>query len=142
MQAVKSKNKFASDSEYLAIIQVDEATKSFMEEIQNDMLEGIEEPISKLEDKAEWLEGKINELGQGISTTFNSVTAVNQKVEAMPKKMERLVQAAADEQMKKISELSEDIGSVQSSNKQNVSDICRLKQDVRNLSSADDELAS
>ena len=53
MQAVKSKNKFASDSEYSAIIQVDEATKSFMEEIQNDMLEGIEEPISKLEDKAE-----------------------------------------------------------------------------------------
>ena len=142
MQAVKSKNKFASDSEYSAIIQVDEATKSFMEEIQNDMLEGIEEPISKLEYKVEWLEGEINKHEQGISTTFNSVTAVNQKVEAMPKKMEKLVQASADAQMKKIAELSEDIGSVQSSNNQNVSDICWLKQDVRNLSSADDELAS
>lgn len=124
MQAAKLKNKFASDSEYSAIIQVDEATKSFMEEIQNDMLEGIEEPISKLEYKVEWLEGEIDSLKQNSGD------------------MEKLVQASADAQMKKISELSEDIGSVQSSNNQNVSDICRLKQDVRNLSSADDELAS
>lgn len=117
MQAVKLKNKFASDSEYSAIIQVDEATKSFMEEIQNDMLEGIEEPISKLEYKVEWLEGEIDSLKQNSGDIANA-------------------------QMKKIAELSEDIGSVQSSNTQNVSDICRLKQDVRNLSSADDELAS
>ena len=117
MQAVKTKNKFASDSEYSAIIQVDEATKSFMEEIQNDMLEGIEEPISKLEDKVEWLEGEIDSFKQNSGDI-------------------------ADAQMKKIAELSEDIGSVQRSNSQNVSDICRLKQDVRNLSSADDELAS
>lgn len=129
-----SGSKKMNDSNYPTIIQVDEATKSFMEEIQNNLLGRIDEPISEIEAKIKNISEEINTIKQNVATipgaVSSTVKALNEKVDTISEKTETLLKTATDDQMKKISALSENIESIHKSNNQNADEISQLKQSV------------
>lgn len=129
-----SDSKKTNDSNYPTIIQVDEATKSFMEEIQNNLLDGIDRPISEIEDKIENISEEIKTIKQNVATipdaVSSTVKALNKKVDTISEKTETLFKTATDDQMKKMSVLSEHIELIHKSNNQNADEISQLKQSV------------